>query len=70
MMIDPVAVVYTPRTMDEDLKLRVDGNPSALMFKHRTYSPLNAVVCGRCGYTEFYASEPAKLAEAFRAGRE
>jgi len=44
-----------------DLLLRVDGNPSAMMFKHSGHSPMDAYVCADCGFTELYARVPKNL---------
>ena len=55
---------------DQDLHLRVDGEPSALIFKASGHSNLTARVCVRCGYTEFYAATPANLLAAWRRARE
>ncbi len=52
--------------VESNLNLRVDADPEAIMFRGRTRSSLNAYVCGRCGYVEFYASDPESLLKAFR----
>ncbi len=55
--------------LETDLKLRVDADPDAIVFRGRTRSSLKACVCGRCGYVEFYASDPESLLRAFRESR-
>jgi len=52
-----------------DVKLRVDAHPDAKLFKHASRTPLKAFICVNCGYTEFYAKDPASLAEADRAAQ-
>jgi predicted nucleic-acid-binding Zn-ribbon protein len=44
----------------------VDERPKARLFKGEVQSRLEAVVCGDCGYTEFYAKEPGALLAAYR----
>lgn len=51
---------------DRDLELRVDADPGALLFKEATRISLEARVCGQCGYTELYATDPAALLAAWR----
>jgi len=50
-----------------NLAVQACGNPEALLFKERAISPLEATVCGECGYTELYAVEPKVLARAVAA---
>jgi predicted nucleic-acid-binding Zn-ribbon protein len=51
---------------EEDLRLRVDADPEAFIFKNAHYSPLVARVYSRCGYTEFYAADTALLRDAWQ----
>jgi hypothetical protein len=53
-----------------DLRIRVDADPDAILFKEAERCPLEARVCGKCGYTEFYATDPANLLEAWRRSQE
>jgi hypothetical protein len=53
-----------------DLRIRVDGDPNAFVLTETERSPLEARVCGRCGYTEFYATDPANLLAAWRRSQE
>lgn len=51
---------------DYDVHLGVDADPGALLFKESTRISLEARVCGQCGYTEMYATDPAALLAAWR----
>ena len=55
---------------ENDLKLRVDAEPSAIVFKKAARSALHAFVCGSCGYVEFYADNPKELYDAFLAAQQ
>ena len=63
-------VQVADRTIEEDwtaaayLKVEVATKPKARLFKGIVGIPLKATVCGSCGYTELYVSEPARLVEA------
>ena len=57
------------QNMEYDLKLRVDAQPSAIMFKQAARSAVHACVCSSCGYVEFYADDPQTLYEAFLAAQ-
>lgn len=48
-----------------DLNVAVYGNPDALLFKEMHEGNVSARVCGECGFTEFYASNPAELYATF-----
>lgn len=39
------------------------GRPKAMIFKERRSSPVSAWVCATCGFIEFYADNPLKLAK-------
>lgn len=69
--------VLSARVMDRsrngfeyDLRIRVDADPDAFVFTGTERCPLEACVCGKCGYTEFYATDPANLLEAWRRSQE
>lgn len=49
------------------LEARVDTDPDAWIMKGRTRSKLTARVCGNCGHTEIYASDPEQLWQAYQA---
>jgi hypothetical protein len=46
--------------------LEVYKNPRALLFTGGVSSTMRAWVCGDCGYTELYASDPEALWEAYQ----
>jgi ribosomal protein S27AE len=50
----------------EDLTLVVPQNPDAWVFKGEVQSSLRAWVCGSCGFTELYATDPDLLLAAYR----
>ncbi|MDZ4659605.1 MAG: hypothetical protein SH868_18695 [Bythopirellula sp.] len=47
-----------------DLSATVYTNPEAYIFKGAISHRLQARVCGLCGYTEFYVSNPQALLTA------
>jgi len=47
---------------------KVDRHPNAVFMKGATTSAIRAVVCGQCGFMEFYAVEPGELLSAYREG--
>lgn len=49
-----------------DLSAVVYSKPEAWIFKNKVRIDLSACVCGGCGYTELYASDPAALLAASR----
>ncbi len=55
---------------DYDLKLRVDAEPSAMVFKQAVRSAVHAFVCSSCGYVEFYADDPKALYDAYLAAQQ
>jgi predicted nucleic-acid-binding Zn-ribbon protein len=69
-------IVLNARVMDRshhgenDLRVRVDADPNALLFTGTERCPLEARVCGQCGYTELYATDPATLLAAWRRSQE
>ncbi|MBS1796588.1 MAG: hypothetical protein JSS81_22335 [Acidobacteria bacterium] len=48
------------------LRVAVDEEPDALIFKHRSYSDVRAEVCAFCGYVGFYAENPQILWTAYQ----
>lgn len=58
------------QNMEYDLKLRVDAEPAAMVFKKSARSPVHASVCSSCGYVEFYADDPKELYDAFLAAQQ
>lgn len=61
-IVERVAVMVSHH--DDFVNLRIDAKPDALFFKAPAYSRLKAFVCAQCGFTEFYAEDPAPLAKA------
>ena len=51
-----------------DLSAVVYGDPQAWIFKGKVRIELSACVCGGCGYTELYASDPSALRAARPGG--
>jgi hypothetical protein len=49
------------QSSDGALKIMVDANPDALIFKNREYSTLFANICGECGHVELKAEDYRKL---------
>ncbi len=50
----------------ENLKVVVEENPDAWLFKGEVKTGLMAWVCGACGYTELYAKNAVALLAAYR----
>jgi hypothetical protein len=50
-----------------DLEAVVYRDPNAMLFKEAEKFALTGRICGKCGYTELYVSNPEALAEAARA---
>ena len=48
------------------LSATVMANPGAWLMKEPVTSPFRAVICGSCGFTEFYVQDPKALLEAAR----
>lgn len=61
---DAKALDHTESYIQMDMQIGVERNPKAWMFKGQATSSVSAWVCGDCGYLEFYADDPAKLADA------
>jgi predicted nucleic-acid-binding Zn-ribbon protein len=49
-----------------DLSVAVYKRPDAWVFTGAVYQPLNARICGGCGYTELYVANPHELMAAAR----
>jgi len=64
------------RVLDENggvpgnLSVRLDRNPQAWVFKNPMVLELKARVCGECGYTEFYVTDPGALWSAYLEQRD
>jgi ribosomal protein S27AE len=61
MAIDKV----TAMGAEQDFTVGVNADPTAIMFKKPARSDVHAWICGRCGYIELYADNPAELYQAF-----
>ena len=48
------------------LKVEVEENPAAWVFKGIHRGTLTATICGACGFAELYVSNPQELLEAYR----
>jgi hypothetical protein len=52
-----------------DLEVEVNEKPDALFFTGAHRRTLRATICGRCGYTELYVSNPQELLGAYRRSK-
>jgi ferredoxin-like protein FixX len=52
-----------------DLKISVDENPQAFIFKNRNYSDVKAKVCADCGFIHFFAGNPEILWSTYQKSR-
>jgi predicted nucleic-acid-binding Zn-ribbon protein len=50
--------------VQQDLSVAVYSNPNAWLFKGQVMTELWACVCGVCGFTELYATNPDALVKA------
>jgi predicted RNA-binding Zn-ribbon protein involved in translation (DUF1610 family) len=55
---------------DGRLRVVVDGDPNALIFKDCLYDQLTASICGDCGHVELTVSHPSELYEHYRQSKE
>lgn len=60
-VIQRARVVCQVVNSEMDLKVRVDGDPEALVLKESSRSTIHAYICSVCGYTELYADDPREL---------
>jgi hypothetical protein len=61
-----VTVVDQGEYSDGRLKVKVSGNPEALIFKDSLYGEIKADICGECGLMELHVSNPSELYEHVR----
>ena len=47
------------------LQVAVERDPDSLIFKDRVYRELVARICGACGFTELYTTQPLGLYQAY-----
>jgi hypothetical protein len=64
-VIQRAMVVDIDRGGEQNLRVRVDAEPTAMMFKKCVRAPVHAWICGQCGYIELYADNPGELYQAF-----
>ena len=57
---------YVADTLEEGVTARVARKPEAKLFKGVVGVAVESKICGRCGYIEMYAEDPAKLWEAYQ----
>lgn len=63
---DAMAIDRGDYNAEGEFSIGIDEKPAALIFKQRIRSNVAAVVCGDCGYIEFYAENPDNLYQAYR----
>ena len=51
---------------EHTLRVAVDRNPDAWIFKERSRSEVRAEVCGSCGFLQAYATDPDALWTAYQ----
>jgi len=61
MVVDKVSVAGA----EQNFTVRVDADPTAIMFKKSMRSDVHAWICGQCGYMELYADNPSELYQAY-----
>jgi predicted RNA-binding Zn-ribbon protein involved in translation (DUF1610 family) len=69
--IIPSAKILVQRTYSNGwLRVVVDGDPNALIFKDCLYDRLTASICGDCGHVELTVSHLSELYEHYRRSKE
>ncbi len=63
---DARGVDYGDYNSVNNFKVKVDGDPDALIFKETVYSEVKAKICAECGYIRFYAISPRQLWTAYK----
>lgn len=63
---DAMVIDRAHYSAEDEFSVAVDEKPDALMFKQRMRSDVAAIVCGDCGYIEFFAKEPQNLYAAYQ----
>lgn len=48
----------------QELQVQVEKDPAAMFMKEAIRSPIRMVICGSCGFVEFYVTNPGELAAA------
>ncbi len=54
---------------DTNLTVRIDRNPNAILMKGAEVSSLRAWICGNCGYSRLFASNPNALWAAYEVSQ-
>ena len=52
---------------ENTLRVAVDRNPDAWVFKERVRNEVRAEVCGACGFVQTYATDPDLLWRAYQS---
>ena len=65
MVVDKVSVAGA----EQNFTVKVDADPTAIMFKKSVRSDVHAWICGQCGYIELYADNPGELYQAFTTAK-
>lgn len=66
---DAKAIDHYDYGVQQEMKVGIDSNPAAWLFKGQASCTVSAWVCGDCGFVEFYADDPKKLVDAAEAAR-
>jgi predicted nucleic-acid-binding Zn-ribbon protein len=48
----------------QELQVQVEKDPAAMFMKEAVRSSIKTVICGSCGFVEFYVTNPGELAAA------
>ncbi|MEH2184388.1 hypothetical protein [Nostoc sp.] len=68
-IIPNVRIVSHIQGNSQDLQVEFYDNPEALIFKGTHTLTLTAYICGQCGYTEMYVSNPQYLLNQYRKNK-
>ncbi len=64
--IPDVTVITFSVVAEGEVMAEFKSHPHALFFKGAMRDPLKATVCGKCGFTELYATDARALLSAYR----
>jgi predicted nucleic-acid-binding Zn-ribbon protein len=67
---DIVANVQVCPPMEGELRAVIDTHTIAFIIQGQESQPVRAWVCGKCGFTEFYAQHPERILAADRQYRQ
>jgi len=65
-VIPQVRIIDSSTTGQTDLKVEIQADPNARIFKEPHQDELAAWICGDCGYTELYVMNPKYLLSAHK----